>query len=316
MKVAAAALRTSLKRLSARAFLLGDRLGVHVMPKHFYTPVPDIAWLHKHPEAWRHPAPMTGVDWNLDSQLAWLKGICDPFYGEVQGFGVYRDIAEKGFGPGYGMIESQVLHCFIRSQRPGRVIEIGSGASTAVMLHAVALNSREGKGRGTSATTVTCIEPFPKPAFAGVGRITHIREIVQTVPGQLFRQLEAGDLLFIDSSHSVKTGSDVLRIYLEIIPGLQPGVFVHIHDCYLPYLYPRDALSSYFGWQETSLLLALLTGNVQLKVLCCESALHYGRMLELRAVLLDYQPQGNLEGLAAEPIGAHHFPASLWLRTG
>ena len=225
---------------------------------------------------------------------------------------MYRDIASKAFGPGYGLVESQVLHCFVRSKRPAHVIEIGSGASTATMLYAASLNAREDQTR----TAITCIEPFPKPGFANLDGITHIREVVQGVRGQVFEQLRSGDLLFVDSSHSVKVGSDVLRIYLDIIPRLQSGVFIHIHDCYLPYLYPRDALSSYFGWQETSLVLALLTHSSQLQVECCESALHYGRPAELQAVLHDYQPQGNSEGLAAEPTVDHHFPSSLWLRTG
>src|ERR1700694_4551224 len=182
--------------------------------------------------------------------------------------------------------------------RPARVIEVGSGASTATMLYAASLNAREGR----RTTAITCIEPFPRPGFARVRGISHIRELVQAVPSHVFAQLEAGDLLFIDSSHSVKVGSDVLRIYLDVIPQLQPGVFVHIHDCYLPYLYPRDALSSYFGWQETSLLLALLTGNTQLQPLACASALHYGRPAELHSILSDYQPQGHRQGLAVQPM--------------
>jgi hypothetical protein len=68
--------------------------------------------------------------------------------------------------------------------------------------------------------------------------------------------MEAGDLLFIDSSHAVKTGSEVLRIYLEIIPGLPAGVYVHVHDINLPYLYSRDALSAYYASQETALCAA------------------------------------------------------------
>jgi hypothetical protein len=87
--------------------------------------------------------------------------------------------------------------------------------------------------------------------------------------------LSAGDLLFIDSTHAVKVGSDVVRIYLEIIPHLPAGIFLHIHDVYLPYAYPRDVFSMPYWWQETGLLIALLTNNPRLSVLTCLSALHY-----------------------------------------
>jgi predicted O-methyltransferase YrrM len=291
------------KGLSARLFVGLDRVGLHVLPKHFYTPVPDIAWLRHNRPLWQEPL---SPYWNLDEQLAWLRKICAPYYNEVAGLGIYRNIARAGFGPGYGPIESQVLHCFIRSERPHQVIEIGSGASTAAMLHASSLN--------TEPTYITCIEPFPKPHFRRLEGITHIHALCQEVDLSLFDQLGAGDLLFIDSSHAVKIGSEVPRIYLEIIPKLKPGVFIHIHDIYLPYLYPRDALSSYFGWQETVLVQALLTHNRHLRLLCSESALHYHCPDVLARVLPDYRPQANDFGLG-RPDDDGHFPSSLWLQT-
>ena len=135
----------------------------------------------------------------------------------------------------------------------------------------------------------------------------------QSAPQSLFDELEAGDVLFIDSSHSVKTGSDVVRIYLELLPRLRPGVLVHIHDVFLPYAYPRDTLNTYFGWQETALLTALLTGNRKLWICACLSGLHYDRRMELRNILSDYTPQDDLDGLQAGTHG--HFPSSLWLLT-
>jgi hypothetical protein len=129
----------------------------------------------------------------------------------------------------------------------------------------------------------------------------------------LFRQLEAGDLLFIDSSHAVKTGSDVLMLYLEVIPMLKPGVLIHIHDIYLPYTYSPDCLENYFGWQETALLLALLKGNPGLRVLCCFSALHHGKREALQQILADYSPPEKF-ALGLAPAAARgHFPSSIWL---
>ncbi len=303
--------KNSLKKLSTSLFLALDPIGLHVLPKHFYTPVPDITWLRKNRDAWQSPASMRGLHWDLDQQLAWLRELSLPYYSEVEGRGIYDDIVDQAVGPGYGPIESQVLHCFIRSNRPRRVIEIGSGASTVVMLHASELNRQE----GAAGTAINCIEPHPKPAFSSVTGISHIRELCQNVPGPVFDELSDGDLLFVDSSHSVKVGSELPRIYLEVIPNLRPGVFVHIHDIYLPYLYPREAIGTYFGWQETVLLLALLLHNPHLSVLCSMSALHYGRSRELQALLGDYCPQLNDEGLASGDVAGKHFPSSIWLKT-
>lgn len=122
----------------------------------------------------------------------------------------------------------------------------------------------------------------------------------------IFDELETGDLVFIDSSHSVKVGSDVLRIYLDIIPNLSLGVFIQIHDIFLPYLYPRDALTSFSGWQETSLVLALLTNQNKLETLACISWLHYQCPEKLKEILPDYTPQGNHFGLE---VGEGHSQA-------
>jgi hypothetical protein len=302
-------MKTLLKNQSFKAFMALDRVGVHVLPKHFYTPIADHDWLRNNRAAWIDRASLTGVHWDLDQQLAWLREIATPYYGEVAGLGFFESLAR--YGSGFGPIESQVLHCAVRSLAPPRIVEIGSGASTACMLHAIELNKADGKPE----SQVTCIEPFPKPQFRNVGNVDHIQELCQTVPSAVFAELRDGDLLFIDSSHAVKTGSDVIRIYLDIVPKLPPGVHIHIHDIYLPYVYPRRALLDYFGWQETSLVLALLTGNAHLAVQCCLAALHYDRTEELQALLTDYRPQRNDAGLMIEGDDALHFPSSLWLRT-
>ncbi len=304
-------LRRLLTGPSCRLFLWGDRLGIHVLPKHFYTPVPDHAWLSANPEAWIKRAGLRGVKWDLDDQLTWLGSVCTPYYKEVAGLGFYQKTASSGWGPGFGRMESQVLHCFIRSQCPARIVEIGGGFSTACMLHAVELNREEGK----TPAIITSIEPYPSDALRRLSGIELVREVCQLVPCSVFEQLEAGDLLFIDSTHAVKVGSDVIRIYLDLIPRLRAGVFIHIHDIYLPYLYPRDALRTYFGCQETVLVLALLTHNSKLSVRACLSALHYDRPDQLAQVLPDYRPQSGFEGLRMSDSPPGHFPSSLWLST-
>lgn len=300
----------TLKRLSFALFLLLERLGIHVLPVHYYTPVADRRWLRRNPALWRAPLSLPGVDFDLDEQLRWLERTCSAHYGEVEGLGRFQALAAAPLGQGYGPIESQVLHCFIRSQAPPLVVEVGSGLSTAVILEAGGLNASDGR----PAPRVVAIEPFPRAGLERLPGVELIRDSCQAVPSEVFERLQAGDLLFIDSTHGVKTGSEVARLYLDVLPRLAPGLFVHVHDVTLPYAYSRSVLSSYLDWQESALVAALLTHNPRLAVLCCESALHYARPDELRRILPDYRPRANDDGLDAAGKDGD-FPSSLWLQT-
>jgi Methyltransferase domain len=301
-------LRVALKRFSWRAFDALDRVGLHVLPKHYYTPVADRSRLRAGPRLWRRPLPLA---WDLDSQLQWLRGVCLDYYAEVQGLGAYDELAARGFGPGYGPIESQVLHCFVRSQAPRRIVEIGGGLTSAIMARAALANDAEGRPRAR----ITTLEPSPWGPLPELEGIELRRIGCQEAPLELFAELGEGDLLFVDSSHAVKTGSEVLFIYLELVPRLSPGVTIHAHDVYLPYLYSPWVLHDYFDPQETALVAALLEGNARLEVLCCQSALHHERPERAAEILRDYRPQTMVDGLAARPGLEGHFPTSLWLRT-
>ncbi len=305
-------MRRQIKQQLFRAFLLLDRVGVHLLPKHFYSPVSDYAWLRAHQEVWTAPNPLPGLDWSLDAQFQWLREACGEYYAEVEGLEFFHGLTQEGWGLGYGPIESQILHCFIRKWRPRRIVEIGSGVSTMCMLHAVEMNS----AAGGKVPEIICIEPYPSAALRQrTNNIRLIPELCQTVSASVFAGLSAGDFLFVDSSHAVKLGSDVIRIYLDIIPHLAPGVIIHIHDVCLPYLYPRDALFKPFGWQETALLLALLINNPRLQVLSCLSALHYDRPVQLKQLLSDYVAADGFRGLAVSANPTGHFPSSIWLKT-
>ena len=176
---------------------------------------------------------------------------------------------------------------------------------------AIDLNAREGKKR----SHVTCIEPYPKTAFRNIEGITHIEQMCQAVPESVFAQLGPGDLLFIDSSHAVKIGSDVISICLDILPKLRSGIYIHIHDIYLPYLYAPDALDDYFGWQETALVLALLTNNERMSALACLAALCHDHPSELAGILTDFRPRPLIDGIFANTDPDGHYPSSLWLKT-
>lgn len=302
-------LRRFVKAFSFKAFHILDRVGIHILPKHYYSPVADYAWLRSNRALWQGPASLAGVRWELGEQLAWLQEVTAPFHAEVANPEFYSRLVRSGMGPGFGPIEAQVLYCFIRSFGPARVVEVGGGVSSAVMALAAAANVRDGK----PGTEITSIEPFPSAKLIDLPGVRVIPDLCQAVSRDVFDEIQAGDLLFIDSSHSVKTGSEVHRLYLEVIPALPEHVFVHVHDIYLPYLYARDVLENYFDPQETALVLALLTNNDRLAVLCCLSALHHMRSDELGTLLSDYRAQTNDAGLrgGGEPHG--HFPSSLWL---
>ena len=305
-------MRRRIKQQLFRVFLLLDRAGVHLLPKHFYSPVPDYAWLRANQEVWTAPSSLPGVDWNLDAQFEWLAETCRDYYMDVKGLHFFHGLTNGEWGLGYGAIESQILHCFIRKWKPQRIVEIGSGVSTMCMQHAAEMN----RAAGGQMPEITCIEPFPSAALRQkTDDIRLIPELCQTVPASVFAGLSSGDFLFVDSSHAVKLGSDVIRIYLDIIPRLAPGVFIHIHDVYLPYLYPRDALFKPFGWQETALLLALLINNDRLEVLSCLAALHYDRSSQLRQILSDYAAADGFRGLALSANPSGNFPSSFWLQT-
>jgi hypothetical protein len=300
-----------LQKVSVGLFRALDRVGLHVLPKHYYTPVADQGWLRQNKAVWAKRAPMCGVHWDVDEQLAWVDQMCRPYYGEVAGLRAYRDIQETFVGPGYGPIESQILHCVVRSLKPSRIVEIGSGVSTAVMLQAIERNSKEGSAR----TEMVCIEPYPKPAFRNLAGMTHVEAICQSAPRHHFASLSKGDLFFVDSSHALKTGSDLASIYLDIIPSLAPGVTVHVHDVWLPYLYSPSVLGHYFDWQETPLLLALLTHNPRLKVLSGLAGLQHDRAADLQALLTDFQPRRLENGLDVNGLRTGHYVSSIWLQT-
>lgn len=303
-------LRNVLKEASYKMFFALDGLRLHVLPKHFYTPVPDYRWLRKNPNLWTGRGSLKGMEWDPPAQAEWLSQVCRPYYHEVAGLRLFQEITARRVGTGFGPIESQLLHCFVRTKAPEQIIEIGSGVSTACMLEAIRMNQADCR-----ETEVTCIEPFPKDAFSSIKNITHLREPLQAVPLSLFARLHSGDLLFIDSSHAVKTGSEVLRIYLDIIPSLPAGVYVHVHDINLPYAYSRDALAAYYASQETAFLLALLTDNARLSIQACLSGLHYDCPDRLQSIMSDYRPQANQEGLPASDSAPGHFPSSIWLLT-
>jgi predicted O-methyltransferase YrrM len=307
-------LKRLLKELSFQAFKLASRAGVYLLPAHYYVPLANVHQLEKTKPVWAKKSDLPGVLSDLDEQAENLRRICLPFQNEYAGNHTYRDAVERHFGPGYGYIEAQALHGVIRHFRPSQVIEVGSGISTYCMLKALERNQQQ-TGR---AFRLTCVEPYPSEPLRALGQAELIQQPVQTVPFEKFQELAPGDLLFIDSSHAVRPGSDVNYLILEVLPRLAPGVVVHFHDIYLPYDYPRDVLRTYFQWMETSLLRAYLIHNSHARMVFCLSQLHYDRQEALKEVFPEYvaAPDENGLEIASEANGSNtHFPASIYIET-
>lgn len=162
----------------------------------------------------------------------------------------------------YPNIDAFVLYAFIRHYKPKRIIEIGSGQSTRVMIEALLKNDNN--------CELTCIEPYTDLNYLKeVYPLNIIKDKVEVVDINLFKTLGKDDILFIDSSHVFKPYGDIEYEYLHILPNLRPGVLVHIHDIHYPYGYPRVWETKWMSiLTEQQFLIAFLYGNKYWKCIC------------------------------------------------
>ncbi len=172
--------------------------------------------------------------------------------------------AETGFywtNSQFTSIDALGYYGLITSLRPRRIIEIGSGFSTHVA-HAAIRDS------GIDCS-LTCIDPEQRTDIEGLPGVRFLRDYIQNVPpSSVFADLEPGDIVFYDGSHTVKTGSDTVYFYLKLLPYLPPGVIVHAHDVFLPYPRPRSTIAAArISWSEQYLLMAHLHNTARYKVL-------------------------------------------------
>jgi predicted O-methyltransferase YrrM len=165
----------------------------------------------------------------------------------------------------YSYADALSLYTTILNHKPARIVEVGSGYSSAIMLD---MNEHLLANR----MELTFIEPDPDRLFSllkaedkTMARI--IPEIVQQVDLSIFKELRAGDILFIDSSHTSKAGSDVNFLYFEVLPLLAKGVLVHIHDIFWPFEYPAEWVMEGRCWSEAYLLRALLMDTRRFEIL-------------------------------------------------
>jgi predicted O-methyltransferase YrrM len=291
-------------------FEVGQRVGVDVLPRHFYSEIPNIRAL-KQNRSWQRPYSLVGVAGSdIDHQLGWLREICPSELAVMlPSLELFRRAGEANGALGYGPIEADLLYCFVRTHAPRRMIQVGAGASTWVALQAAkdAAHNIE----------ITCVDPFPTEflkQLSANGSIK-LRDVpVQELSLAELTDLGPGDVLFIDSTHTVSPGSDVNYLILELLPRLAKGVFVHFHDVTIPYDYMPGLLSGdLFFWTESVLLHAFLIDNRRFEIRLACAMVHGAALERAQEILPTYRsPMKTERGLATGNDGGA-FPSSIWL---
>jgi hypothetical protein len=231
-----------------------------VPPGHFYSPHPDLDEYEARVERLLDPqSEPAGIDLHEADQLELLEAL-GAFVAEAR-FPDHRDGSTRYWfdNPAYAWSDGIVLHAMLRHLRPRRVIEVGSGYSSAMLLDTV-------DGWLGGDTDVTFVEPYPELLHSLLrpedpARVTIIEQPVQDVDLGLFAQLGPRDVLFIDSTHVVKPGSDVNHLTFEVLPRLRAGVWVHVHDVFFPFEYPPPWVREGRAWHEAYLMRAFLMFN-------------------------------------------------------
>lgn len=204
---------------------LSDRWGYHIRPIHYYEPLPDFRSITTEQINRRRTYP--GIDFNWEKQLALVKELAK-YHDEFSR--IEFDFNNRFFKG----VDAAVYYSLIRHLKPQRIIEVGGGYSTQIAVKALAVNG-EGK--------LICIEPYPEDRLDNAKlQIELIAKRVEEIDLDFFSCLQTNDILFIDSSHTVKFGSDVCYEFLEILPGIARGVWVHVHDIFFPRDYPAEWL--------------------------------------------------------------------------
>jgi len=284
-----------------RSFPFWQRFGLHVTPNHFYYPIPDTASLGD--ELWKRRSTLPGIDLNEAGQLALLSQFANDFKAEYDR--LPRDptpVAHQYFvnNPGFTAVDGEVLYCMIRHFKPSRFLEIGAGNSTYLAAQAT-LKNRDDTGK--DYVLIAC-EPYPNAVLkGGFPGLTSLRPtVVQNIPLADFKDLKENDILFIDSSHVLKIGSDVQYLFLEVLPVLRKGVVVHVHDIFLPAEYPREwIVDQHFFWTEQYLLQAFLSFNDSFEVLWAGSYMHLTHPEKLEKAFSSYKRDA-------------WWPGSFWMR--
>jgi hypothetical protein len=270
-----------------------------IVRRDYNSPIPDL--LHVPEKVWQRRSKLGGVELAPLESMEFVERELALFIAELDVPLDDPGVSGQFFlrNESFEAVDAELLYGMVRAMRPARVIELGSGYSTLLINMACQRNARAGV-----RTAHDAFDPYPREHIFGAGlpHPTRIATISATdVPLQAFAELQAGDVLFVDTTHTVKLASDVNFIILDVLPRLRRGVLVHFHDIFLPWEYPRHWLTEvrYF-WTEQYLLQAFLAFNREFEILVPAQALARECPERLRNVIPSFA-----EGAS---------PGSMWLR--
>jgi Methyltransferase domain len=270
-----------------------------VPPGHYYSPLPDMDELERRSESIYPLAPprtLPGLDLRAEQQNHLLMEF-EGYYGHLP-FERSCNSNSRFYRPNgsFPFQDAFILSAMVQRFRPSRIVEAGCGFSSCVILDTCeALRF---------SPQLTFIDPYPDLLLSLVrpedrDRLTLRASCVQDVPRDLFSGLEENDILFIDTSHVSKAGSDVNFILFEILPRLKAGVIVHFHDIWYPFEYPKAWLYKGMFWNEAYLLRAFLSFNSTFEILMFNSFSNHCLTERIRSCF---------------PLFLEDPGASLWLR--
>lgn len=289
-------------------FAVGQRLGLDILPRHFYSEIPDLQILKK-TTSWRSPFTMSGVLGACpEEQFAWVEEVVAPQLRQrFTESNIHHQACLDNGEQGYGQIEAEFLHCFIKHYKPNTILQIGCGVSTAICLRAASEIPYQPR--------IICVEPYPTAFLRRSykeGAIELIEAKIQDMNHELMSELKAGDLFFVDSSHALGPAGEVTRIMLEFLPRLRENAFAHFHDIYFPYDYQGGVLSDALFFQhESALLMAFLTLNSRYRIMASLSMLHHRKQQSLASLFAHYVPARFIDGIRTTE---GHFPSSIFIR--
>lgn len=244
---------------------------------------------------WQQPRYTEGLALDSEAALRFLIETCSPYREEYGRLPLSQNGDESQYtldNGWFGSVDAEVLYSILRRFQPTNIIEVGSGFSTRLMRRAI----EEGK----LSTRITSIDPHPNTNVQPYAD-EYIKAPVEEVQiGRIVDLLSGGDVLFIDSSHTIKTGGDVPYLFLEIMPRLKPGVLIHIHDIFLPFDYPEQWVLNRWDWNEQYLVHAFLAFNQAFEILWPGSYMWEHYKLEIQRVI--------------PHAAASARPSSLWIK--
>ncbi len=271
----ARALAPVLRRLAhdPKYFELWQRNGFHITGVDYYQPIPDTRALPL--SLWDRISDLPGVDMHEEQQQQLLSEVVAKFKDEFTAIPEGASTQEFRYYRGntsFEAVDAEMLFGIIRLLKPRRMYEVGSGFSTLLAADALRRNQADGY-----SCRFIAIEPYPSAKLQTElpPEVELWRVPLQQVSLEEFRSLTEGDILFIDSSHVCKIGSDVQFLFLEVLPRIRPGVVVHIHDIFMPLEYPKQwVLDSRRFWNEQYLLQTFLSFNAAFEVLWAGHWMH------------------------------------------